>query len=77
MSPSLIRLFQTLVKCFFGTTNPKSSNITIYGALPALKASHSIEEGFYFNRKTSTFYQKGTDVTIEVYGEEEELEAAE
>ena len=71
------KIISNSCEVFFGTTNPKSSNITIYGALPALKASHSIEEGFYFNRKTSTFYQKGTDVTIEVYGEEEELEAAE
>ena len=49
------------------------TNVSIYGAMPALKSSHSIKEGFYYNSKTETFYQKKSDVSFDISDEDEEV----
>jgi hypothetical protein len=78
-----IDLFNKMVADSIGRYADKTlddTNISIYGALPALKSSHSITEGFYYNSKTETFYQKDSGVVMDVNDEDvdtDELLAAE
>ena len=55
-------------QALFGVTIPKYKRIKLYGALPALEASHSINEGFYYDENTDSFYQRVSGLKFDLDG---------
>ena len=70
-----VNLFKKMVADTIGRYGNKTledTNVFIYGALPALKSCHSIKEGFYYNPKTGSFYQKNSGVSFDVESDDED-----